>query len=139
MVFWTLVLAVLVWVIVLEVRYPVRPRPRWKFRSLIPVLLNTGAVTMLGWCFVRQGWIRSHHRAHEEYHHQQVVALGRWRHLWRYLIEFLRGLRIHGLAAYTHTTSKRYLLAYWAHPEEVAARLYAEANHANYPPLGSAP
>jgi hypothetical protein len=136
---WTLLLlavAAVAWAAWLTWRYPLRPRPRWKFQSIIPRILNTGAVTMLGWCFVAGNRIGAHHRAHEEYHHREVVRLGRWRHLWSYLWAFVTGLWRTRAGTYTTATGRRYLRAYWEHPEEVAARAYADAQHEHYVPLG---
>jgi hypothetical protein len=131
-----LVVACAAWAVWLSYRYPLRSRPRWKFQAIIPRLLNTGAVTMLGWCFVAGDRIGSHHRAHEEYHHQCVVRLGRWRHLWSYLWAFVVGLWRTRAATYTTATGRKYLQAYWWHPEEIAARSYADGHHVNYPPIG---
>jgi hypothetical protein len=136
---WTLLWIVAAWAVFagwLAYRYPLTPRPRWKFKSIIPRILNTGAVTVLGWCFVAGNRIGAHHRAHEEYHHRCVVRLGRWRHLWAYLWAFVGGLWRHRLGTYTAASGKRYLLAYWWHPEEIAARAYSDARHADYTPLG---
>jgi hypothetical protein len=120
----------------IEYRYPLASQPRYKFNSLIPALLRTGAVTCLGWCFVRGNRIGSHHRAHEVFHHRRVIAQGRWCHLWAYLCAFGAGLLRHGFAKVTSPTGREYLAAYWEHPEEIAARAYADANAEVYPPLG---
>lgn len=127
------IVAAVAWI---DWRYPLTPRPRWKFNALLPKLLGTGAVACLGWVFVAGNRIGAHHRAHEEYHHRCVLRLGRWRHLALFLWEFLRGLWRHRFATYTTATGRRYLMAYWWHPEEIAARAYADAEHRNYVPLG---
>ena len=123
----------------LDWRYPLRPRPRYRFCHWLPRLLRTGAVTCLGWCFVRRERILPHHRAHEEYHHSRVVALGRWRHLARYVLDSARNLLRYGLGRTEPDDNGRsYLLAYTLHPEEIAARAYADAHYAEYPALGGA-
>lgn len=126
------------WTRWLDWRYPVRPRPRYKFCHWLPRLLRTGAVTCLGWCFVRRAVILPHHRAHEEYHHSRVVALGRWRHLARYCWNSVAGLIRWGLArTVADGAGRAYLLAYHLHPEEIMAREYADANYTAYVALGS--
>lgn len=126
------------WTRWLDWRYPVRPRPRYKFCHWLPRFLNTGAVTCLGWCFVRRSVILPHHRAHEEYHHQRVVALGRWRHLARYCWHSVAGLIRWGLARTVADASGRsYLLAYHLHPEEIMASEYADTHYTEYVALGS--
>jgi hypothetical protein len=132
---WCLVIVVglVVWAVE---RKPLTAHPRFKFNSIIPLLLNTGAVTVLGWCFVRRNTIGAHHRAHETWHHLRVLSLGRWMHLWRYLLAFLGGIRKHRLGKVTTASGRVYLAAYWWHPEEIAARAYADANPTLYPPLG---
>ena len=108
------------------VAHPVRPTPRYKFNSWVPKLLNTGAVTFFGWCFVRRHFIAPHHRAHELYHHSEVVRLGRWRHLGGYLWTFCVALvRTRG-AKVQAPNGRTYLAAYYDHPEERAARRYAD-------------
>jgi hypothetical protein len=132
----TLAGAVAAWAAWISWRYPVLPRPRWKFNSIVPRLLNTGAVAVLGWCFVAGNTIGSYHRAHEEYHHRRVVALGRWRHLATFLLDFVRGLFRHGFATVQMPSGKRYLKAYWWHPEEIAARGYEMSQGHTYTALG---
>jgi hypothetical protein len=106
--------------------HPVAALPRYKFNSIVPRILNTGAVTCLGWCFIRRHFITGHHRAHELYHHSEVCRLGRWRHLSGYLWAFLvllvrtRGAKVQA------PNGRIYLAAYYDHPEERAARRYAD-------------
>lgn len=115
--------------------HPIRETPRYKFNSIVPRLLDTGAVTILGWCFVRRHIITAHHRAHEEYHHQCAYYQGRWKHLGRYLLDFFRGLLRYRFQKVEGPT-RRYLAAYWLHPEEVAARAAADANAHRYQDIG---
>ena len=139
MTLWIVGIAVAIAVAVLwiEWRYPLQAHPRYKFNALLPKLLGTGAVTCLGWCFVAGAFIRSHHRAHEMAHHNAVVRLGRWRHLWFYVTDFLRGLAAYKLERVTSPSGRVYLRAYYDHPEEVAARAYADANATTWPTLGT--
>jgi hypothetical protein len=110
--------------------------PRFKFNSPIPKLLGTGAVCVLGWCFVRGNHIGAHHRAHETWHHLEAVRLGRWRHLWRYLWALAVLAWRSRLSKVEGPNGRIYLAAYFDHPEERAARKYADANHGQYVPLG---
>jgi type VI protein secretion system component VasK len=117
--------------------HPVRPGPRYKFNSIIPRLLDTGAVTCLGWCFVRRHFIAPHHRAHEHGHHEKVKEKGRWRHLYEYLRDFVGGLLRWGLERVETPTGKLVLRAYYDHPEERWCREYADAHAATTNGLGA--
>lgn len=120
-------------------RVPLRSFPRYKFNSLIPRLLNTAAVTCLGWCFVRGSFIRGQHRAHEQHHHNQVVACGRATHLARYLwtlvVLFIRtkGSKVQA------PNGRTYYAAYYDHPEEKAARIYEGIHAHTWPAIGRTP
>jgi hypothetical protein len=135
------VAVLLAWALVavwLEWRYPLGEHPVFKFNSPVPRLLRTGAVTVLGFCFVAGDRIGSHHRAHESYHHRCCVLRGRWSHLAEHLAGTLAGVWRHGLRRYTTATGRVYYAAYWWHPEEIAARAYADAVHHYYQPIGGA-
>ena len=115
--------------------HPIRETPRYKFNSIVPRVLNTGAVTVLGWCFVKRHFITSHHRAHEEYHHQCAYTQGRWRHLARFIWTFCCGL-VEYRWQQVQGPTRTYLAAYWFHPEEIDARRYADANAYRYDAIG---
>lgn len=132
-----LFIAVVALAVFLDRRYPVGPLPRYVWRSWIPRVLRTGAVTFGGFCFVLRSFIVGEHRAHEQYHHNRVRELGRIWHLVRYLGLFVAGLLRHGFTRYTSFSGRTYLMAYWWHPEEVAARAYGAAMAAEYGTLGS--
>lgn len=127
----TLGVVSLVTLVVIVAEHPMLAFPRYRFNALLPRVLNTGAVTILGWCFVRRQYITAQHRAHEQYHHVCALTMGRWKHLGMYLVHFVGGLRRYGLATVT-PAQRTYLKAYWLHPEEVAARAYADANAHRY-------
>ena len=120
-------------------RVPLRSFPRYRFNSIVPRLLNTGAVTCLGYCFVRGSFIRGQHRAHEQHHHNQVVALGRATHLYRYIRTFLVLLWRTKAAKAQAPNGRLYLMAYYDHPEEKAARIYEGIHAHTWPAIGRAP
>lgn len=130
-----LVIAATVAVVLIN-RVPLRANPRYKFNSAIPWLLRTGAVTVLGWCFVRGSFIRSQHRAHEMYHHNKVVYKGRWVHLgsyiWTFIVLFVRTRGARMRAA----NGRVYFVAYYDHPEEIQARQYEVVHSLTWPSLG---
>jgi hypothetical protein len=133
-----LALAVLVGAWVLWVNsHRLQPHhPRFKFNSIVPRLLNTGAVTCLGWCFVRRNFIQPKHRAHETWHHLEVVRLGRWRHLWRYLWTLAVLAWRTRLSKVEGPNGRIYFACYYDHPEERAARKWADDHPTTYSPIG---
>jgi len=116
--------------------HPVRPSPRYKFNSWVPKLLATGAVTCLGWCFVRRHFIVPHHRAHENGHHEKVKEKGRWRHAYEYLRDMCAGLVRWGFERVETPTGRMVLRAYYDHPEERWCRQYADDHAATTNGLG---
>jgi hypothetical protein len=133
-----LALAVLVaaWVLWVNSHRLQPHHPRFKFNSIVPRLLNTGAVTVLGWCFVRRNYIAPKHRAHETWHHLEVVRLGRWRHLWRYLWTLAVLAWRTRLSKVEGPNGRIYFAAYYDHPEERAARKWADDHPTTYSPIG---
>lgn len=130
------VVVVLLWI---ASRRPLTSFPRYKFNSWIPVILNTGAVTFWGYCFVRASFIRGGHRAHEQYHHLRVIAMGRLGHLTGYLWTLLVGLWRTKLSKVEAPNGRVYLAAYYDHPEEKAARAYEALHLHTWPALGRDP
>ena len=108
---------------------------RYRFNSVLPRLLSTGAVTFGNRVYVRRHYIRREHRAHEEYHAAESRRLGTIPHLARFVWWFLRGVGKHGFKRIT-AHGRSYLRAYWLHPEEVAARAYGAAHAHEYTDLG---
>ena len=123
---------------ILEWRYPMRDVPYEKFNSLIPVLLGSAACSFLGFIFYRRHYVSSALRTHEWYHWLQAKEKGRWMHLLDYVADFVVGLLARGFARiYVREFQRKYLAAYWFHPEEVMARAYADIMANRRPPLGT--
>jgi hypothetical protein len=123
--------------VILEWRYPMREVPYEKFNSFIPVLLGSAACSFLGFIFYRRHFASSKLRTHEWYHWMRAKEMGRWTHLLEYIADFLTGLLQYGLkTVYVEQFGKKYLLAYWNHPEEELARAYETYAHPR-PPLGN--
>jgi hypothetical protein len=121
--------------VVIEWRYPMRDTPREKFNSAIPLLLGASACTFLGFIFYRRHFATSGLRTHEWYHWLECRRKGRWTHLVDYIADLLGGLLRYGLRREPPhpVTGKRYFSAYWMHPEEIEARVFA-SNPANARP-----
>lgn len=107
-------------------RADARDGPIYKFNSLIPALLDSGAVSLLGYIWVRRAGITAILRRHEEGGHWRIQhEKGHFRGAVDYLVDAVRSMRAHGFGMITvdyHGKKLRYRAWYWRHPEEVLAR-----------------